>query len=132
MIDWAARKQATVSTSTTEAELLALLHAGKACIWWINFFGKLGFDYDHSVKIYNDNMQTIRILTSEQPKVTTKLLHVDIAQLWLRQSVQFGHLNVGYLQTNRMTADGLTKPLPPQKHRSFLEMLGLIDIKCLI
>ena len=32
MIDWAARKQATVSTSTTETELLALLHAGKACI----------------------------------------------------------------------------------------------------
>ena len=29
MIDWAARKQLTVSMSTTEAELLALLYAGK-------------------------------------------------------------------------------------------------------
>jgi hypothetical protein len=33
MIDWAAKKQATVSTSTTEAELLAMLHAAKEVIW---------------------------------------------------------------------------------------------------
>jgi hypothetical protein len=32
LIDWAARKQATISTSTTEAELLAMLHAGKEFI----------------------------------------------------------------------------------------------------
>ncbi len=32
LIDWAAKKQATVSTSTTEAELLAMLHAGKEFI----------------------------------------------------------------------------------------------------
>ena len=38
MIDWAARKQTTVSTSTTKIELLALLHADKTCIWWINLF----------------------------------------------------------------------------------------------
>jgi hypothetical protein len=132
LIDWAARKQATVSTSTTEAELLALLHAGKACIWWVNLFNKLKFDYDHTVKIFNDNKQTIRLLTSEQPKISTKLLHVDVAQLWLRQSVQLGHLNVSYLPTNQMTADGLTKSLPPQKHRAFVKMLGLVDVSRLI
>ena len=129
MIDWAARKQATVSTSITEAELLALLHAGKACIWWINLFAKLRFDYDHKVKIFNDNLQIIRVLTSEQPKVTKKLLHMDVAQCWLRQSVQLGHLKVEYLQISRMTADGLTKSLSPQKHRSFLDMLGMTDVK---
>lgn len=32
LIDWAARKQLTVTTSTTEAELLAMLHAGKEVI----------------------------------------------------------------------------------------------------
>ncbi len=33
LIDWATKKQATVSTSTTETELLAMLHAGKEFIW---------------------------------------------------------------------------------------------------
>lgn len=32
MIEWASRKQLTVSTSTTEAELLSMLHAGKELI----------------------------------------------------------------------------------------------------
>ena len=32
MIDWASRKQLTVTTSTTEAELLSMLHAGKELI----------------------------------------------------------------------------------------------------
>jgi hypothetical protein len=132
MIDWASRKQAIVFIFIIEAELLALLHAGKACIWWINFFNKLDFDYDHQVRIFNDNQQIIRILTSEQPKITIKLLHVDVAQCWLRQSVQLGHLNVSYLQTNQMTADGLIKQLLSQKHRSFVEMLGLVDVGKLI
>ena len=33
LIDWAARKQRTVITSTTEAEFLAMLHAGKEVMW---------------------------------------------------------------------------------------------------
>ena len=58
-IDWAARKQVTVSILTTEAELLALLHMGKAYVWWMKLFTKIGFDYNHKVTIYNDNLQTI-------------------------------------------------------------------------
>jgi hypothetical protein len=81
MIDWVARKQATVSTFIIEIELLTLLHVDKTDIWWINFFNKLSFDYDHEIKIYNDNMQIIRILISKQLKITIKLLHVNIVQL---------------------------------------------------
>jgi hypothetical protein len=33
LIDWAARKQVIISTSITEVELLAMLHAGKEFIW---------------------------------------------------------------------------------------------------
>ena len=40
-IDWVSRKQSTVTTSMTEAELLAMLHAGKQAIWWNNLFKKL-------------------------------------------------------------------------------------------
>ena len=132
MIDWAARKQLTVSTSTTEAELLALLHAGKETLWWMNLFDKLNLDLDHPVTIYNDNLQTLRILTSESPKLDTRLRHVDVCQSWLRQVVQITYLNVGYLPTAKMVADGLTKLLPAQKHQTFIKQLGLIDLEDLI
>jgi hypothetical protein len=132
MIDWAARKQLTVTTSTTEAELLSMLHAGKELIWWTNLFEKLNFDPDQEITIYNDNFQTIRILTSEIARTDTKLRHIDIAQCWLRQSVQNGQLMVDYLPTNRMISDGLTKLLSPQKHGEFVKQLGLVNAKDLV
>ena len=128
MIDWAARKQATVSTSTTEAELLGMLHAGKQTMWWMNLFTKLHLNLEHDVILYNDNTQTIRILKSELDKAPTKLLHIDVAQCWLRQAVQIGHLDVAYLPTAQMVADGLTKLLPAQKHDTFIKQLGLKDV----
>ena len=42
-VDWKAARQTTVTTSTTEAELLALSHAGSALIWWKRFFNQLDF-----------------------------------------------------------------------------------------
>jgi hypothetical protein len=82
--------------------------------------------------IYNDNLQTIRLLTSEIAKIDTKLRHIDIAQCWLRESVQKGILNVAYLPTAQMIADGMTKLLPPQKHKEFIKQLGLVDTKHLV
>ena len=37
-IDWKARSQVTVTTSTTEAELLALSHYASDAQWWKRFF----------------------------------------------------------------------------------------------
>ena len=132
LIDWAFRKQLTVSTSTIEAELLSMLHAGKELIWWIHLFQKLRFNPDQDVIIYNDNLQTIRILTSEIDKTTTKLRHVDVAQCWLRQMVQTGWIMVDYLPTAKMVVDGLTKLLSLQKHQIFIQQLGLVNMKDLI
>jgi hypothetical protein len=37
-IDWRSTKQKTVTTSSTEAELLALLHTAKEVLWWKRLF----------------------------------------------------------------------------------------------
>jgi hypothetical protein len=52
LIDWAARKQVIISTSITETELLAMLHANKEFMWWIHLFEKLKFDFDQKMIIY--------------------------------------------------------------------------------
>ena len=93
-------------------------------------FQGLDFDLGRPVTtIYCDNQQTIRLVTSEIPQLTTRLKHVDIRQHWLRQEVSNGRLDVQYLPTADMPADGLTKALPPQKFRNFVQQLGLVDIK---
>ena len=131
-IDWTSRKQATLTTSTTEVELLSLLHAGKELLWWKRLFGKLRFEVGHDLTMLVDNRQTIRLLTSEIPRLETKLRHIDIAQCWLRQEVQNGHIDVAYLPTARMTLDGLTKLLPAQKHQVFVQHLGMVNLEGIV
>src|SRR5439155_7163394 len=63
-IDWSSTKQKTVSTSTTEAELLALSHTATEALWWNWIFKDLGFDLGYEITIHCDNQQTIRLLVN--------------------------------------------------------------------
>ena len=130
VIHYKAVKGTTVTTSSTEAELLALSLTAKDFIWWIRFFQHIQFDLeDEEPTIYCDNRQTIRLLTKETPKLQTALKHVDIHQSWLRQEVQAGRIKVQWIPTTEMVADGFTKILPAQKHEEFVKQLNLVDIK---
>jgi hypothetical protein len=126
--DWHSAKQKTVTTSSTEAELLALTGATKEIIWWRRLFKHIGFDPGHEMVVHCDNLQTIRLLTKENQKLATKLRHIDIHQHWLRQEVQEGRLHIKWLPTKDMPADGLTKALPRQRHEQFIKQLNLTDI----
>jgi hypothetical protein len=128
-IDWRAAKQKTVTTSSTEAELLSLSFAVKEVMWWKRLFASIQFDMEHPLSINCDNLQTIRLLKKESPRLETKLRHVDIHQHWLRQEVSADRMNVSWTPTNDMPADGLTKALPRQRHEMFVRQLNLVDIK---
>jgi hypothetical protein len=131
-IHWQSSKQATVTTSTTEAELLGVAHAAKELIWLRNFFDKIQFDPDCNHLLQNDNLQTIRLLTKDDPLISTKLRHVDIHQHWLRELVQNKTIKIEWIPTAKMTADGMTKALPRQKHEDFIRMLNLTNYNHLI
>ena len=83
---------------------------------------------DHNLTIQCDNQQTIRLLTSNTPRLITKLKHIDVHNHWLKQEIQAGKLLIDWIPTGDMRADGLTKPLPRQKHQKFVQDLGLKDI----
>jgi hypothetical protein len=127
-IDWKATKQRSVTKSTTEAELYALSRAASELIWRNNLFRQLNFETGITPVIYCDNQQTVGIVTKSTERLETKLKHVDIHQLWLRQAVERGEVNVQWISTAQMPADGLTKALPRQKHVEFTRQLGLEDI----
>lgn len=130
VIDWRARKQKVVTTSTTEAELYGLQEVVKELYKWRRFFNEIGFKLDqHEQEIYCDNLQTVRLITSTTPKLTTKLKHVDITNMWLKQEINAGNIDIDWVNTNDMLADGLTKPLPAVKHAEFLRQLNMIDTK---
>jgi hypothetical protein len=111
---------------------LTLLHEAKKYIWWIHLFKKLKFDSNQNLIIYEDNLQTIRLMKSKIVRIDIKLKHIDVAQCWFREVIQNDYLHVEYLFTTKMIADDLTKLLSFQKHKKFLRHLNLINVRKLI
>lgn len=129
-IDWKASKQRTVTLSSTEAELLSISTTAKETLWWQRFFSAIEFDPGHKLTIQCDNQQTIRALTEENPRFTTKLRHVDIHTHWLRQEIaQKSSIDIKWTSSATIIADGFTKPLTIQRHANFINMLGLGVVK---
>jgi hypothetical protein len=124
-IEWKSRKQQTITTSTTEAELLAISHAAKQLYWIKRLFSFIQFEADQLDTIQCDNQQTVDLLTREKSSFQTKLRHVDIHQLWIRQEVQAKRLRIEWIKSAEMLADGLTKRLSAEKHATFVQQLGM-------
>lgn len=131
-VDWKATKQKTVTTSSTEAEFLSLSDTARELLYWERLFQQIRFNPDHHLFIQCDNTQTIRLLDESSPKLATRLRHVDIHQHWLRQEIQNQRIRLQWTPSAEMVADGLTKPLPPQRFKLFVQQLNLTSIQSLL
>ena len=66
VIGWRASKQETVTTSTTEAELLALSQAAKEALFVSRLIKELKIKLDNNhIQIKYNNTQTICLMTEE-------------------------------------------------------------------
>jgi hypothetical protein len=82
VIGWRANKQNTVTTSTTEAELLSLSQGAKEGQYVRRLLDELKISLDDQrIQIH---CQTIRLVTEEIARLKTKRRHVDIHNHWLR------------------------------------------------
>jgi hypothetical protein len=111
-IDWRATKQKTVTTSTTEAELLALSHTTKDYYWWKRMFTSIELELEDAKTVLCDNKQTVLLLEREQPTFKTQLKHINIHNHWLRQEIQKRLVFIRWVPTSEMPTDGFTKALP--------------------
>ena len=126
---WRATKQDTVTTSTTEAELLALSNAAKEGLFLQRLIREMKLaPVPSPLLLQCDNLQTVGLVMKDDARLATKLRHVDIHNHWLRQSAKDGSITVKHIRTDEMLADGLTKALTPGKFKTFRQQIGVIDI----
>ena len=118
-----------MTTSSTEAELLALSSAAKEQQALARLFENIELDIEKGLELLCDNLQTIRLLKEETARLHTKLKHVDVHRHWLRQEVQQQRIQLEWVSTQEMAADGLTKVLTRPKHSRFLDQLGMISLE---
>jgi hypothetical protein len=80
-------------------------------------------------KMYYNNQQTIRLMVDENRRLNTKLRHIDINNMWLKQMYRDGRFLVEYLLTADMPADGFIKSLPRQQFQHFRSLLNLRNMR---
>ena len=122
-VSWAAKKQPTVALSSTESEYMALTQAAKESMWIQYFLGELGRTAKSANIIYGDNQGSIALAKNPEYHAQTK--HIDIQYYFIRECVEEGLINLQYIPTEDMIADGMTKALARDRHHLLISRMGV-------
>lgn len=126
-VSWMAKKQSTLSLSSTEAELVALCAAACLGEWLRWILGELGPTLEDPVPFHEDNQSTIKIVTN--PKDTGQLKHIDVKHFFVQELVEQGRIKVDYVPSSLQLADILTKSLPAPTFRKLRTSVGVLDCR---
>ena len=121
LISHMSKKQKTIALSTAESETHAAIQATKEAIWLRNFLEELSFKQNQPTTILCDNQAAIAL--SHNPEFHSRSKHVDIQYHFLRQHVELKTVDLKYVGTEEMAADGLTKALSRYKHNRFCQFM---------
>ncbi|GKA53687.1 retrovirus-related pol polyprotein from transposon TNT 1-94 [Tanacetum coccineum] len=107
---WTARKQRTVSRSSTEAEYKALADTVDELTWLQALLNELGIRLSSTPILWCDNLGATYL--SANPIFHARTKHVEIDYHFVREKVAQGDLRVQHISTHDQIADIFTKPLP--------------------
>lgn len=125
-ISWTSKRQRTVSTSSTEAEYLAIGAAARQAVWIRRLLNEFGAE-QATVTLYGDNEGCLKLIRNPEQHDRTK--HIDIQHHYVRQLEEEGEIQTSWVSTKDMLADGLTKALPRDAFVRFRTEIGLVRIK---
>jgi hypothetical protein len=129
-ISWGSKKQKSVATSSCESEYMALAMCAKQGQWISQIFRDLGLaEYIGknltTVQMLGDNQGSIALV--ENPHLHERSKHIDIAYHFIRDLAEQRKLQIDYIPTQDMVADGMTKPLQKPGFMRFKELLGVVE-----
>jgi hypothetical protein len=106
-----AAQKSCVATGSMEAEYIALSHAVKKALPLRYLLEQLGFPQPGPMIVYEDNISAINLAIS--PHITKNSKHIFQRHHYIRDLVKQNLAKIIYLKTSEMTADLLTKSVPP-------------------
>ena len=124
-VSWSSKLQSLVALSTTEAEHIAAVEAGKEILWMRQLMGELSYDTSGPSVLRMDNQSAIAV--SKNPEHHGKMKHLSLHLFWLRDAVQDGLITPTFVPTQDMAADVFTKLLDRFKFEKCIRTLGLFS-----
>ena len=123
LISWSARKQATVSRSSTEAEYRALANATAEIMWIQTLLCELGIKIPQAARLWCDNIGATYL--SANPVFHARTKHIEVDFHFVRERVARKLLDIRFIPTGDQLADGFTKPLSTRRMNEFIYNLNL-------
>jgi histone deacetylase 1/2 len=123
LISWGAKKQATVSRSSTEAEYKSVANATAEVIWVQSLLAELGIKLAKLPCLWCDNLGATYL--SANPVFHARAKHIEIDFHFVRERVLAKQLEIRFVPSRDQVADGLTKPLPVRLFEDFKHNLNL-------
>jgi histone deacetylase 1/2 len=123
LVSWSARKQATVSRSSTEAEYKVVANAMAEIMWIQTLLREIGIPSPKMAKLWCDNMGAKYLYANHVFHARTK--HIEVDFHFVRERVLNNLLQIDFVPTGDQVADGFTKPLAVRQLENFKYNINL-------
>jgi histone deacetylase 1/2 len=130
LVAWSARKQATVSRSSTESKYKAVVNAIAELIWVEALLKELGVRQSSPPVLWCDNIGATYL--SSNPVFHARTKHIEVDFHFVRERVAQKLLQVRFVGSKDQPADIFTKPLPLplfQECKRNLHMFPIVEIE---
>ena len=120
-IAYKSKIQSTVSTSSTEAEFIAAVHAAKIAKYLRSILSELGYPQDGPTTLYEDNAAAILMINASRP--TSRSRHIDIQHFAIQEWKANREIVLEHIPGIINSADSLTKSLGSTLHHRHVRRL---------
>jgi hypothetical protein len=122
-VSWSARKQSTVSRSSTESEYKALANATAEIMWIQTLLAELKLAQPSATSLWCDNLGATYL--SADPVFHVRTKHIEVDYHFVRERVARKQLNIRFISSKDQITDEFTKTLPLPKLKNFQYNLNL-------
>ena len=123
LVSWSARKQSTVSRSSTEAEYKAVANTTAELMRVQTLLRELGIESPKAVKIWCDNLGAKYL--SANPVFHARTKHIEVDYHFVRERVSHKLLKIDFVPSGDQVANGFTKSLSVRLLENFKHNLNL-------